>query len=377
MKIFCLAGEPSGDLLGADLINAIRNENASLDCYGAGGHHMAAAGQKQCLNLANHAVIGLWDVLAQYPKFHKFFNFLIEECVRTEPDAIIAIDNPGFNLRFISRIRELMPKVKVYYYVSPQVWAWKPGRAKILKKYVDLLICIFPFEPDWFREHCPGLHAVWVGHPILDRLFLPESNTLRDDKITIALMPGSRTREVSKHLPLLLETAMLMSTVQGNFAFRCLAPTPAIARLEQSIIDERVGLALDIQVLSGYAATHLSRSHLALVASGTATLECALACTPMIVFYHVNWLTYWAGRFLIKLPYLSIVNLLLNKSAVPELIQTQATPHRMARTALEILSSDQTRKQQQEDMKRVVEILGEPGASRYAAKLILANMEKL
>ncbi len=375
MKVFLIAGETSGDLIGADLIAALRIEDPSTECFGAGGERMLAAGQRQSIDLAKHGVVGLIEVIKHYPRLRSYFHRLLAECQAILPDAIVLIDYPGFNLRFLKKVRELLPSCKIFYYVSPQVWAWKPERASILEKNVDALFCIFPFEPDWFREKSPNLKTHWLGHPILDRLFLPENNATPEDKIRIALLPGSRPKEVETHLPLLLEAAMIMTSVQGNFSFYCIAPTPEVAEVEAKMIEQQIGYALDIQVLSSYTATHISRCHLALVSSGTATLECAVANTPMVVFYKVNWLTYLFAKMLVKIPFLSIVNLLLNEGVVPELIQSKARPNHIARAAIELLASESKRKAQQKMLRKVVEDLGEPGASRRITRHILKSLK--
>ncbi|MBX7157498.1 MAG: lipid-A-disaccharide synthase [Verrucomicrobiae bacterium] len=367
---FLIAGETSGDLIGSDLIHAMRKKHPKTHFYGAGGPHMLAAGQIQSIDLTQHAVLGLWEVLRHYPKFKNFFQQLLKQCTELQPDALIVIDSPGFNLRFIKKIRSLLPKTKIFYYVSPQLWAWKAGRVKILERYADAVLCIFPFEPDWYQLHAPGLKTIWVGHPLLDRLFPLDPNRKKFEKTTIALLPGSRKREIQKHLPLLLEAAQILNVYKPNMAFLCLAPSLALANFERQFLENHFGLSLDIQVISHYTTTYLSRCHLALVTSGTATLECAYANTPMIVFYHVNPLTYQLGKLLVKVPYLAMVNLLVNKPVIPELVQSQATPNRLAHTAIEYLSSETRRKRQQEELTKAIELLGTPGASQRAANFI-------
>ena len=371
---FLIAGETSGDLIGADLIQALKRKFPQSHYYGAGGSHMLAAGQNQTVDLTEHAVIGVLEVVRHYPKFKSFFNQLIKQSVSLQPDAIILIDSPGFNLRFLAKIRSRLPRTKIFYYVSPQLWAWKAGRVKILERYADHVFCIFPFEPDWYQLHAPTLKTTWVGHPLLDRLFPLDPNLKKSEKTTIALLPGSRKREIQKHLPLLLEAAQIINSFHPNLVFNCLAPTIALAEFERKVIETHLGLSLDIQVLAGYTTTYLSRSHLALVTSGTATLECAFAQTPMIVFYHVNPMTYWLGKLLVKVPYLAMVNLLLNKPSIPELLQNHATPSRLARAALEMLTSETRRKKQEQDLIQAIEMLGSPGASQRTAQLIAESL---
>lgn len=371
---FLIAGETSGDLIGADLIQALKQKSPQSHFYGAGGPQMSAAGQNQTVDLSEHAVIGVLEVLKHYPKFKSFFNQLTKQATALQPDAIILIDYPGFNLRFIKKIRPLLPRTKIFYYVSPQLWAWKAGRVKILERYVDQVFCIFPFEPDWYQLHAPKLKTTWVGHPLLDRLFPLDPNLKKSEKTTIALLPGSRKREIQKHLPLLLEAAQIINSFRPNVVFQCLAPTLVLAEFERKLIETHLGLSLDIQVLTGYTTTYLSRSHLALVTSGTATLECAFARTPMIVFYHVNPITYALGKLLVKVPYLAMVNLLLNKPSIPELVQNRATPSRLARATLEMLTSETRRKKQVQDLIQAIEMLGSAGASQRTAQLIVESL---
>jgi len=374
MKVFLVAGETSGDLLGADLINNLRVENSALEFYGAGGPRMAGAGQQQSFDLTEHAVVGLWDVLKNYPKFLRLFKKLLADCERLSPEIVVLIDFPGFNMRFARAIRNALPRTKIFYYVSPQLWAWKPGRAKELQRTVDLVISIIPFEPDWYREHAPGLKVAWVGHPILDRVRPVTLNTSLYKRKTIALMPGSRKKELLRHMPILLQTIPLLLKQVPELQFLALAPNEEIAdwlrgKFQQSAKNFSPGT--HIEVVSGYTATHLSSCHLALVASGTATLECALAGTPMVVFYIVNPLTYYVARRLVQVPYLCIVNLLRNKEVVPELIQHLATPENICKAALNILLDEEVQRSQRAELHRVVHLLGEPGASRRAARIII------
>lgn len=370
MRLFLIAGEASGDHLGADLIDALRQRNPSIEFHGAGGARMRSAGQRQSLDLASHGVIGIWDVVRQYPKYRRFFSRLVKECVALEPEAIVLIDYPGFNMRFMRRVRAALPKTKIIYYVSPQVWAWKPGRAATLERYVDLLLSILPFEEAWYKERQPRLNLVWVGHPMLDRLFVPRGEDRDADSPSIALLPGSREKEVQRHLPVMLGAAAIMNESRRT-RFICLAPNEEVANLAKSVILATTGHTLDVRVRVGYTPTHMSRCELALVTSGTATLECAVAGTPMVVYYHVGPLTYIPAKFLVKVPYLAMVNLLLNREAVPELIQVRARPAEMARVAKELLSNPSRMQKQREDLERAIAMLGGPGASSRAAKEIL------
>lgn len=370
MRLFLIAGEASGDHLGADLIDALRQRNPAIECHGAGGERMLAAGQKQSLDLASHGVIGIWDVVRQYPKYFRFFSQLVRECIALQPKAVILIDYPGFNMRFMRRISTALPQTKIIYYVSPQVWAWRPGRAAVLEEYVDLLLSILPFEEAWYKERRPRLNLVWVGHPMLDRLFVPRAEARDSDRPAIALLPGSRDKEVRRHLPVMLSAAGILNEWKRT-RFICLTPNAQLAALAREIIAKTTGHTIDVRVRVGYTPTHMSRCQLALVTSGTATLECAVAGTPMIVYYHVGLMTYLPAKFLIKVPYLAMVNLLLNREAVPELIQVRARPEEMAAMAKTLLSDPSRMQKQREDLERAIGMLGGPGASSRAAKEIL------
>lgn len=370
MRVFMIAGEASGDHLGADLIEALVQRHRGIECYGAGGERMLAAGQRQSLNLAAHGVIGIWDVVRQYPKFLRFFSQMVKDCSALKPSAIVLIDYPGFNLRFMQRIRPILPEAKIIYYVSPQVWAWKAGRAALLEKHADLLLSIFPFEEAWYKERAPKLNVVWVGHPILDRLFVSRGEDRDEEGLSVALLPGSREKEVRRHLPVMLAAAAIMNESRPA-RFLCLAPNGQMAAMMKEIIVREVGYSLDVRVRVGYSTTHMSRCHLALVTSGTATLECAVAGTPMVVYYCVGPFTYLPGKLLVKVPYLAMVNLLLNRAAVPELVHIRARPAEMARVALELLSNPTRMEKQREDLERAVGMLGGSGASHRAAKEIL------
>jgi len=374
MKIFLVAGEISGDLLGAELISSMRRENATVEFYGCGGARMAAAGQQQLFDLTRYAVVGLWDVLKNYGKFLHLFSRLLHECKRLRPAVVVLIDFPGFNIRFARAVRSALPQAKIVYYVSPQLWAWRPSRVQHLRRCVDEVISILPFEQQWYRKHAPELKVHWVGHPILDRVRPALPDRQLPQCTTVALLPGSRKKELLRHCPILFRTMPLLEQQLGEVRFIILAPNEEIAEwIEKQLqkFSSTFPSAARVEVCCGYAVTHLSQCHLAIVASGTATIECALAGTPMVVFYVVNPITYVVGRLLVKVPYLCMINLLCNRGVVPELIQDNATPERLSAVATDILCNEQLQNTQRLELCRAVQMLGQPGASRRAAQLIL------
>jgi lipid-A-disaccharide synthase len=365
-RVYLVAGEASGDRLAADLLREL-NKNPKLKAYGVGGPMLKAAGQEQSLNLAKHAVVGLTDVLKNLPKFLKIFREVKHEIAEVNPDVVILVDYPGFNLRLAKALHGQRNAPAIVYYVSPQVWAWKAGRAKLMERILDRLLVIFPFEVDWFAKHAPKLKTKWVGHPLADR-WIPQAKEVPKDEIPcVALLPGSRAKEIAKHWPVLLQTAQRIVREQKNVTFMTLATDHEMRqKLEEEWARQPMsGVSLDI--LAGQSLTQLTRCSLAIVASGTATLECAMAGLPMLVIYKTSCLTYWLGRFLIQLPYLSMVNVLAGEKVVPEFLQGAMEPERLAKAALQILRNPKGAEAMAGRIREVAKKLGGPGAAARAA----------
>jgi lipid-A-disaccharide synthase len=369
-RVYFVAGEASGDRLAADLLRALKKNHPDLRAFGVGGPMLKAAGQEQSLDLAKHAVVGLTDVLKQLPKFLKFFREVKHEIAEVNPDVVILVDYPGFNLRLAQALHRGLDRRAVVYYVSPQVWAWKAGRAKTMEKILERLLVIFPFEVDWFAEHAPKLKTKWVGHPLADRWMAQSHGGKKDEVPCIALLPGSRPKEIARHWPILLQTAQRIVQEERNVRFISLATDH---EMRQKLEEEwgghpMSGVSLDI--LSGQSLTQLTRCTMAIVASGTATLECAMAGLPMLVIYKASWLTYWLGRMLVKLPYLSMVNVLAGMKVVPEFLQGDANPQNLTRAALQILRNPRGAEAMAGRIREVASKLGGPGAAERAAKEI-------
>ena len=365
-RVYLVAGEASGDRLAADLLRELR-KNPKLKAYGVGGPMLKAAGQEQSLNLAKHAVVGLTDVLKNLPKFLKIFEEVKHEIAEVNPDVVILVDYPGFNLRLAKALHGQKKAPAIVYYVSPQVWAWKAGRAKLMERILDRLLVIFPFEVDWFAKHAPKLKTKWVGHPLADRWIAQAKEGPKDEIPCVALLPGSRAKEIAKHWPVLLQTAQRIVREQKNVTFMTLATDHEMRqKLEEEWARQPMsGVSLDI--LAGQSLTQLTRCSLAIVASGTATLECAMAGLPMLVIYKTSWLTYWLGRFLIQLPYLSMVNVLAGEKVVPEFLQGAMEPERLAKAALQILRNPKGAEAMAGRIRDVAKKLGGPGAAMRAA----------
>jgi len=364
-----VAGEPSGDAHGAELIQALKEKQPKTRIIGVGGPRMAAAGQEQLLDLSAHAVLGLTEVLKQYFKFRKVRDQVLDLAKRERPDAIVLIDCSGFNLRLTPQLRRDLPGTRIIYYISPQVWASRASRVKAMQRDIDLLLAILPFEKAWFEKAAPGFNVEWVGHPVLDRIRKIE--VVEPNPNFVALLPGSRRTEVEKHLPVLWESALIMGRNRPGLKFILLSPNEAIQKFALQLLAKLPAPNFTFEYNIGYAVSHLSRCSLAIVASGTASLECALVGIPQVVVYRVHPLTYAVGRRVVKVKYLSIVNVMANEAIVPEFLQDNLEASAVAQEALELLGNTQRRDNMKRRVAQVVSTLGEPGASKRAAAAIL------
>jgi lipid-A-disaccharide synthase len=367
--ILMVAGEPSGDAHGAEVIMALKEKEPKTRIIGVGGPRMAAAGQEQLLDLSAHAVLGLAEVLKQYFKFRKFRDQVLDLAKRERPDAIVLIDCSGFNLRLTPQLRRDLPGTRIIYYISPQVWASRANRVKAMQRDIDLLLAILPFEKDWYAKAAPGFNVEWVGHPVLDRIRKVE--VVEPNPNFVALLPGSRRTEVEKHLPVLWEAALLMGRHRSGLKFILLSPNEAIQKFSLQVLAKFPAPNFTFEYNIGYAISHLSRCALAIVASGTASLECALVGIPQVVVYRVHPLTYAVGRRMVKVKYLSLVNVMANEVIVPEFLQDNLEASAVAQEALELLGNSQRRERMKRRVAQVVATLGEPGASKRAAEAIL------
>ena len=386
--ILMIAGEASGDTLGAELIEAIRRQPGGdeIDFIGAGGPRMEAAALRPEFDLSEHAVVGIWEVLKNYFKFRRLFRHLFELATRREPDAIVLIDYPGFNLRFAKAIRrynaqgggafgEWQPKIVCY--VSPHLWAWKEGRVNQIAKDIDLMLSIFPFEKEWYAERVPGFAVEFVGHPLVDRFPLakPDEKTvpldpdLFNEQPTVLLLPGSRRREIDKHLPVMLEAAVIFLE-KIKTRLRLVLPSDEMLDLASRHIP--TGTEIDLQV--GGLAKALGQASLAIASSGTVTMECAWFRVPTVVLYKTSPLTHALGRALLKVPYLAMPNLLASEELFPEFIQSAANADNLAEASLHLLRDRGERTRILDGLDRVAAQLGQPGAAHRAAQAVLGTL---
>jgi lipid-A-disaccharide synthase len=369
-NILIVCGEPSGDLLAANLVENIQKLSPGIKFCGVGGLQLAKTGTDIFYNISELSVMGLFDVLKKLPKFLKLKNIILEQIKIRQPDCLILVDFSGFNLRLAKAINRHLP---VIYYVSPQVWASREGRINRIKKFISKIIVLFKFEEEFYRKR--QIQADYAGHPLIDLVDpLPASpQFLKDygissDKTTIALLPGSRKQEIKLILPLMLKTAQLISQEFPQTQF-IIAKSPNLdLRLYQN---EYKKLNLDIKIVEGMTQRCLSIAQAGLVCSGTATLEAAIIGKPFVIVYKTNLLNYLLYRPQIKIPYIGIVNIVAGKKIIPEFIQFEAQPKMIARQIIKLLVDPLSANKMRQDLKTVKESLGQPGAAARAAKLIL------
>jgi lipid-A-disaccharide synthase len=369
-EYYLVAGEPSGDRHGSELARALLKADPAAQVSGVGGRHLRAAGQDQLFDLATHAVVGLVDVIKNYASFRRMFYQVLDDVAKRQPDVVVLIDFPGFNLRLAKQLRKRHPHIKLVYYIAPQVWAWKSGRAKQMEQWLDLLLVIFPFEKKWFEQHTPQLPVQWVGHPTLDEWDQSTMVEWEERDPVLMLLPGSRQREIDAHLPVFLEGIRQLHPLYPELKFILLAPDAQKAAWMKQQIVQAEGVPA-VQVEDGYHLTRLSHARLAWVASGTATLECAMAGLPMLVIYKTQPFTWWVGRQLVKLKWLSMVNVVAGEKVVAEFLQNDATPEVFKAASVKLLESEQGLKRLHQDLKELTTPLAGAGASAEAASAIV------
>ena len=362
-KVLISAGEASGDLYAAGLVDALRRRRPDLEFFGCAGPRMQKAGVRPVVDAHSLAVVGLVEVLAHIPRIYGEYRKLLNAARSERPELAILIDSPDFNLRVARRLKKL--GIPVFYLVAPQVWAWRKGRLPSMRRTIDRLLCIFPFEPAFFARH--GIDAVYIGHP-LTRLVKPSASRaelrrrfgIPDGAPLVALLPGSRTGEAARHLPILLETVERVRSLAKSTPRFILAVPPGTIS-QESDFRERISSA-SIQLLEAKTWDVLVCADVALAASGTVTIEACLLGTPMITFYRVNKLSWWMGKALVRVPFYSMVNLVAGRKIVPEFIQDRMTPDNLAREALALLENEAAREGMRRDLAEVAEKLSGPHA---------------
>ena len=374
MKFYVLAGEASGDSRGVELMKALRERLPGVQFLGAGGPQMRAFGGDGIFDWADEAVVGLWDVLKKYGYFRAQMQRMLAEIQREKPDALITVDYPGFNLRFAKAAKSRVPGLRIIHYVSPQVWAWNRGRIPKMAKYLDLMLCLFPFEVPMYEK--VGLPAVCTGHPLLDSLAEKKRADLVRDPNLVALLPGSRSKEVRKIFPIMLDAALHLRMARQRLRFEAAAASEPLAEEMRALLRTH-GLDETACPISLHTANELmQRAGAGMVCSGTATLESTYFGLPMVLLYKVAWLTWIVGKRLIKIPFIGLPNVLAGREIIREFLQDEAKPEVIATELIQLLEHDATRRAQQYAQAQVVASLGERGAARRAAEAIAGVLAK-
>ncbi len=368
MKLTIIAGEVSGDMHGANLVKALKEQVSDLQLSGIGGDLLLAEGQRQLYHARQMAFLGIGEIVRHLPFIRRVFHTLLEHIGREKPDAVILIDYPGFNLRLAKKLKRM--GVPVIYYISPQLWAWGKRRVKIIRDCVDKMLVIFPFEVDFYRRH--GIEATYVGHPIVDSLeghVSPKAN--ENGKRILGLMPGSRRHELDSLLPDMLAAADLLHD-QGRVA------TVLVARVDNlplEVYQRYIGTRGFVRVHFGDSASFYNQLDAALVKSGTSTLETAFFRVPFVIVYRVSYLTWYLGKMLVKLDNIGLANIVAGHKIAEELLQSEFTPETAADALTPLLQAENNRKRRKE-LAVVAEKLGGTGASQKAAGEIISFVNK-
>ena len=329
---------------------------------------IAGAGFNNWIEAA--AVVGLWEVVRRYPYFRKQFDETLREITAAKPDAVVLIDYPGFNLRLARTLRGRSPGTKIIYYISPQVWAWNRGRITQMAGYLDLMLCIFPFEAELYNAS--GLRTVFVGHPMMENLAKRRTGEPRDPNL-VGLFPGSRSREVRKIFPIMLETAAEIADQRPATRFEIAAASGFLAReIEQRLAASPIRDRF--RVVTGDSSGTMQRAFAGMVASGTATLESAYFRMPFVLVYKVSWPTYFAARLVIRTKFLGMPNVLAGREVVPEFLQHEARPKTIAPVVRQLIDDAAARERMVAEFDGIIEKLGETGASEKAARAILSEL---
>jgi len=375
-KIMLVAGEVSGDLHGAHLVEAIHRIDPEVHFFGVGGEGL----KKKRMELLYHAhslsVVGITEALLKLPHITNVLLGLRKSLDQEKPDLVILIDFPDFNL-LLARIAH-QRGIPILYYISPQVWAWRPKRIELIARLVKKMVVFFPFEVPLYEA--AGVDVEWVGHPLLDivKPTLPQEVAsqqfgLDPKRRTIGLLPGSRIHEVERLLPPLLVSAHLLQREIPDLQF-IIPLAPGIPKT--SISSQMKNISVPVNVVEGSTYDVMNLSELLITASGTATLEGAILGKPMVIVYKVSLLSYWIGKRLIRVDHIGLVNLVAGREIVPELIQKDVNPETITEEALRILKNPVLCQRMIESMAEVRKNLGEPGAAQRAARIVCSMLHE-
>ncbi len=377
LKIFLIAGEASGDLLGASLMRALKGMNPDIEFHGVGGAAMTAEGLTSLFPMEELSVMGVFEVVPKLFKILSLMSKTVKEVLRVQPNALITIDSPDFCFRVAQRVKAKTKNIPCVHYVAPSVWAWRPGRAKKVAGFLDHILTLLPFEPPYFEEH--GLKATFVGHPVVERLSsrgdgdrFRKKHSLKPDQPVLSLLPGSRMSELSRLLDKFSETADIVLRNRHN----AVIVIPTLPHLKNHIDAFFVGKGInpilvytEEEKFDAFAA-----SVAAIAASGTVTLELAMTDTPHIIAYKLSPMSAWLAKHLIKTPYVNLINIILKRRVVPELLLEQCEPGPMSKELIRLMEDKNARADQLTDFRQaLIRIgLGDPETPGIkAAKAVL------
>lgn len=375
VALYVIAGEVSGDAHGAGMLRALKDIHPELEIHGAGGPRMReVAGPELRDWVEEAAVMGLWEVLKRYGWFKQRFAEMLAEITALKPKLLVLIDYPGFNLRFAKAVREALPQTKIIYYISPQVWAWNKGRLPEMARVLDEMLCLFPFEKPLFEG--AGLATTFVGHPLVDEL---EEERIHDEEVRedhlVALLPGSREREVARLFPMMLEAAKRLNLKRPGTRFEACGVSAKLAARMRAMVDHaKMGAAVTVR--EGGAHQLMQRATCGVVASGTATLEAAYFGLPYCLVYKVAWPTYLVAKAVVKLDFIGLVNILAGGKVVEEFIQSEADPLHVEQSMARFLDDEAYREETRQKLLATAAKLGEPGAHVRAASAIARWVRK-
>lgn len=361
MKLYFIAGERSGDLHAGNLIKALRKHNPELQCRGFGGDYMQQAGMDVVVHYRELAFMGFAEVIANLHTIRKKLAFCKEDILQFKPDAVVLVDYAGFNMRIAKFLKA--NSIKVFWYIAPKVWAWNQNRAKTLKANVDSMFCILPFEKAFFKKF--DWDVDYVGNPVLDavKAHTPNSTLIdRNEKFSVALLPGSRKQELKRIIPLM--AGVVKQIPEAKFF------VAAVDSLDSELYGELKNIA-NVQFVYNQTYDLLQQVDAAIVTSGTATLETALFKVPQVVVYKTSSLSYWIGRKVIRVPFISLVNLIPNRAVVTELIQDDASIDRTSAELKSLLTNPQRIAAVKAGYEEIITMLDTGSASENTAQLIL------
>lgn len=393
IEILVSAGEASGDLYASTLVKHLKVLVPEARFFGCAGPRMQAAGVEPVIDAAKLGVVGLIEVVRHIPEIYGEYRKLIREAARRRPALAIVTDSPDFHLRVAAQLKRR--GIPVHYLIAPQAWAWRKSRVKAMRRNIEALYCIFPFEDPFFRRHQVPVH--YIGHP-LKRIVKPTvgreeffaRHGLPEDRPLVTLLPGSRRGEIGRHLPVLARTLPLIQSRRPS-AFLLAAPPEAASRFGQLFFTQPFraasiklnkenpsgpGAETVPRVVEGETWDAIAHADLVLAASGTVTMEAALLGTPMVTYYRVTGMSWWMGRFLVDVPFFTMVNLIAQERVVPELIQNEMTAENLAREALRLLENPGEASQMRERLARVSASLDTGGDPlELAARLIAGRVQ--